>query len=341
MKISEILYTLRSSKEYDYKNDFVARQQQLVVLTVAIMMVTILPLAVFGFTGAKGQYATILNVCNCVGALSVLILYLFRRISNCTALTLLLICMTFFTCAEMLCSLFCPCNFHNCDTLITGDIGLQMLVAFILVSAYMPKSAILVSVISMSCYIACVIISGSEDLENNLLVFAIVFLITNFLGVRMVQEVKKLHAENITLKTEEQRIIEKLGLNKEQIVSLVQLSDKSVKDKERKDAALEFMESISPEARHRLISTIENYVKEREADQHDLTAIFPELTPSEIAICRLVLQEKSTSEICMILDKTRGNVSSQRVHIRTKLGLSSSETLSDYLKKRVAATKAN
>ncbi len=188
----------------------------------------------------------------------------------------------------------------------------------------------------MACYIVCIVISGSEDLENNVIVFAIVFLITNFLGVKMVQGVKKLHQENLTLKTEEQRIIEKLGLNKEQITSLVHLSDKSVKDKERNAAAHDFMESISLEARHRLISTIENYIKEREVSQHNLSEIFPELTPSEIAICRLVLQGKSTGQICAILDKTRGNVSSQRAHIRSKLGLSTEENLLEYLKAKVA-----
>lgn len=336
MKIKKILSVLEQPGGGDYQTDFVARQQTMVIFTVASIMIIILPLAVLGLTGANGSLPTVLNACNGLCAFLTFALYLLGYIKTSTGLCLLTGSMTIFTCAEMLVSLFFPCNFHNCDTLITGDIGLLMLVSFILVSSYMPKSAIAVSVLSMACFIVCIVISGSEDLENNVMVFAIVFLITNFLGVKMVQGVKKLHQENLTLKSEEQRIIEKLGLNKEQIVSLVQLSDKNVSSKERNEAALEFMETISPEARQRLITAVEDYVKEREANMHDLSQLFPELTPSEIAICRLVLQGKSTGEICAILDKTRGNVSSQRAHIRTKLGLSTEENLLEYLKAKVA-----
>ena len=336
MKIREKLNVLKQSGDGSYQTDFVARQQMMVIFTVALNMIIILPLAVFGLTGASGSLPTVLNACNGFCALMAFVLYLLRYIKCSTGLILLTGSMTIFTCAEMLVSLFFPSNFHNSDTLITGDIGLLLLVSFILVSAYMPKTAIAVSILSMACYIICIVVSGSEDLENNLLVFAIVFLITNYLGFRMVEGVIKLHKENLTLKGDEQRIIEKLGLNKEQIVSLVQLSDKSVRPKERKEAALEFMESISFEARQRLITAVEDYVKERDANMHDLTQLFPELTPSEVAICRLVLQGKSTSEICTILDKTRGNVSSQRAHIRTKLGLSTEDNLVEYLKAKVA-----
>ena len=203
----------------------------------------------------------------------------------------------------------------------------------------MLKAAIFLTACAMTTYTACIIVSGSNDLQQNFLLYSIIFILVIILGFKMSKELEKLHKENLTLKTEEQRIIEKLGLNKEQITSLVHLSDKSVKNKERNAAAHDFMESISLEARHRLISTIENYIKEREVSQHNLSEIFPELTPSEIAICRLVLQDKSTSEICIILDKTRGNVSSQRVHIRSKLGLSPSEPLLDCLKKRIATTQ--
>ncbi len=116
----------------DYQTDFVARQQTMVIFTVASIMIITLPLAVLGLTGATGSLPTVLNACNGLCAFLTFALYLLGYIKTSTGLCLLTGSMTIFTCAEMLVSLFFPCNFHNCDTLITGDIGLLMLVSFIL-----------------------------------------------------------------------------------------------------------------------------------------------------------------------------------------------------------------
>ena len=338
MKLKERLHNIQHVIDCQ-KSELISHQQLMVLYTVTIIIIGVLSFAVCGLTGAYSSYNTVINICILLFAVITFPLFLLGYIQCRTALYILSAVMSIFVSIEMIFSLFYPCCFENRDTLITSDIGILNLLAFILVSSYMLKAAILLTACAMTTYTACIIVSGSNDLQQNFLLYSIIFILVIILGFKMSKELEKLHKENLTLKTEEQRIIEKLGLNKEQITSLVHLSDKSVKNKERNAAAHDFMESISLEARHRLISTIENYIKEREVSQHNLSEIFPELTPSEIAICRLVLQDKSTSEICIILDKTRGNVSSQRVHIRSKLGLSPSEPLLDCLKKRIATTQ--
>ena len=55
--------------------------------------------------------------------------------------------------------------------------------------------------------------------------------------------------------------------------------------------------------------------------------IFPELTPSEIEICRLVILGKGLKEVCRELSKVESNITSQRRHIRIKLGLQPSDNL--------------
>ena len=61
-----------------------------------------------------------------------------------------------------------------------------------------------------------------------------------------------------------------------------------------------------------------------------------DLTNSEIQICKLVLQDKSLKEICILLDKTESNITSQRSHIRKKLNMDRKDDLKRTLELRFA-----
>ena len=71
-----------------------------------------------------------------------------------------------------------------------------------------------------------------------------------------------------------------------------------------------------------------------EMERNSLTEIFPELSPSEIEIYRLVIMGKSLNEVCSILRKSESNITCQRSNIRKKLGLQSSDNLKKVLQER-------
>lgn len=62
---------------------------------------------------------------------------------------------------------------------------------------------------------------------------------------------------------------------------------------------------------------------------------FPELTPTELVVAALILQDKTVGDICKILHRSSGNITSHRSNIRTKLGLSKTENLKAALRLRV------
>lgn len=66
---------------------------------------------------------------------------------------------------------------------------------------------------------------------------------------------------------------------------------------------------------------IERIGNEEKAALNRISAAIPGLTPSEVEIVQLILHGHKTSEICMMLGKEKGNITSQRTHIRAKLGL--------------------
>ena len=73
--------------------------------------------------------------------------------------------------------------------------------------------------------------------------------------------------------------------------------------------------------RNVLDDEIERIGNEEKAALNRISAAIPGLTPSEVEIVQLILHGHKTSEICMMLGKEKGNITSQRTHIRAKLGL--------------------
>ena len=76
---------------------------------------------------------------------------------------------------------------------------------------------------------------------------------------------------------------------------------------------------------------------QNESSKELLVAVFPQFTPSQIAISQLILQDKKLSEICRSLGKTENNVSSQRSKIRTILELGPEDSLKEALQERLDA----
>lgn len=93
------------------------------------------------------------------------------------------------------------------------------------------------------------------------------------------------------------------------------------------EKANSLMNHLSEKTQERINDNLMESFKKKEIEAINLRIICQELTNSEIEICQLVLHGKSTTDICNILGKTRTNISSQRTHIRKKLGLKTSEDL--------------
>lgn len=84
-----------------------------------------------------------------------------------------------------------------------------------------------------------------------------------------------------------------------------------------------------------VIDNVTEFLKQQELEKHDIASVFPDFTPSELNICRLILQGKKQGEICNILNKSESNISTQRANIRKKLGLQTSQDLAEALAERM------
>lgn len=97
----------------------------------------------------------------------------------------------------------------------------------------------------------------------------------------------------------------------------------------------EVLELVGEKAEKNIRKKVRYLMEQEQIDYTRLSEKLPELTRSEIEICDLILKGCKLLEICYKLNKTETNISSQRSHIRTKLGLSPKENLKDVLRKKM------
>lgn len=108
-----------------------------------------------------------------------------------------------------------------------------------------------------------------------------------------------------------------------------------------KDNAGNLMERLDPELRQNIINNASEHLKKEELNNLMWNELCAELTNSEKQICKLVLQDKSLKEICILLDKTESNITSQRSHIRKKLNMDRKDDLKRTLELRFAEIRKN
>ncbi len=95
------------------------------------------------------------------------------------------------------------------------------------------------------------------------------------------------------------------------------------------------MNRFSPEVRHDMIHIVANHLKQEQMEKVVWENISPELTKSEVEICKLIVQGLTLGEICEKTGKTESNITSQRTHIRKKLHMEKQENLKEKLIKLV------
>ncbi len=220
----------------------------------------------------------------------------------------------------------------------------------------------------MGTYSLCTLITKDESLINFFIIFTLVFTTICILGERLIHTVKILELENKNLKQDEEELLRFLRMNKQQVRTYIEFSleleNKNLKqdeeellrflrmNKQQVRTYIEFSKKKNPDekemkhllelldesSQRNIINSVSHFLIEKQTTIEQISLAFPELTPSEHEICRLILQGKKLSDICEILNKTENNVTAHRGHIRKKLNLKPEDNLKKSLEIRMQQT---
>ena len=120
-------------------------------------------------------------------------------------------------------------------------------------------------------------------------------------------------------------------MREEEKKALHMLAD--LKDEE-KDMAVNLLSRLRPEQQQNILERAAEQLKTSELSKKAWDLVCTDLTNSERVICQMVLEGKMLKEICIELNKSESNITSQRSHIRKKLNMDRKDDLRRELEKR-------
>lgn len=97
---------------------------------------------------------------------------------------------------------------------------------------------------------------------------------------------------------------------------------------------MNLLNRLSNEQQQNILDRAVEQLKSNEQSKKAWDLVCIDLTNSERQICQMVLEGKSLKEICIELNKSESNITSQRSHIRKKLNLDRKDDLRRELEKR-------
>lgn len=217
------------------------------------------------------------------------------------------------------------------DMLIMANMVLLSQNTLVATAGLMRQVPVLLGIATLFIYILCSWITGDELLNSFIVVFILVFLFTSVIGVWVANSMGQLEHENEEYKKGEKELLHILRLKRDEVRAFVALAS----EKYSHDGTKVLLEQLDTKSKLNLLTNVEEYLRTRNTDLEIIEQKFPELTPSEREICRLILQGKKLYDICRILGKNESNINSQRANMRKKLGLQPADNLQKALQQRL------
>lgn len=297
--------------EWRRKYDMTSWQRILVLAFESLMILVSVPLNILGLSGPANFDFFVLNTLQYVCLLAILTLFWLKVLNLNHTLAFVLLMKQCYLATEMV---FCSTQASQHDiVIIMGDLFLSFGIVVLAQVANYKRLPFALMALSALPFIACVFISSNPGLLNFLPLILLASMLVPVLGYILVNNFKHLEADNMKVRQTERTILDALGIDEEAAMQFV-------KNKNKPDR-FQLLSLCNEPTRQRIVNEALAIHADQKYGRDRLAQRFPQLTPSEIEICRLILQGKRLNEICLILGKEKSNITSQRSHIRSKLNI--------------------
>ena len=280
----------------------------------------------------RTRIVVIVDVVSLVLTLVLVALYFGKRLSIRSVSNILYILLQVEISSQMIS--LCTQSTGAISALLIQESFLSLLLIMISIVANLKYCPAVISGISIVTYFVCLFLSREPALLTFLPIYLVVLVGVIIYDTLAMRGAQLLEAENLHLKEELTDFMRITGLTVEDIREIMQLSEGSANKTEKTRILLNSMDA---RVRENIVGGVLAVKAQNDSSREQLLTVFPELTPSQISIAQLILQDKKLSEICRILGKTENNVSAQRSKIRSTLGIESEVSLKEALQERLDA----
>ena len=278
----------------------------------------------------RTRIVVIVDVVSLVLTLVLVALYFGKRLSVRSVSNILYILLQVEISSQMIS--LCTQSTGAIPALLIQESFLSLLLIMISIVADLKYCPAVISGISIVTYFVCLFLSREPALLTFLPVYLVVLVGVIIYDTLAMRGAQLLEAENLNLKEELTDFMRITGFTVEDIREIMQLSKGSANKTEKTRILLNSMDA---RVRENIVGGVLAVKAQNDSSREQLLTVFPELTPSQISIAQLILQDKKLTEISRILGKTENNVSAQRSKIRSVLGLAPETLLKDALEERL------
>ena len=321
---------LERLKTYTLKDqELVARVQRIIYVFYSALVILQLLANFIGIYGPDNPRITLLEAVCLAGVLITIYLQKTDKLSVGTALSSVLLHGHVLDIVVMF---LCAYGYTTQDRVLC--MGIMLLIGISIVTsilAFLKVCTIILCTTGVAAIITCMALVGDKDLTS----FGIYVLLTDValmpMLVMVTQGTLSLYHDNKTFTAEEQELFNVLKLEKSQVKAFVKLA----KQQTDVNGAVNLMNILGDKAQQNVINNVKAIMTANATERQKMEVLFPELTPTQISISRYILSDKSVSKICLLMNKTESNITTQRSSIRKKLGLAATDDLKAELMKRI------
>ena len=312
------------------ESNYLDRQRQWLLVCFAVMLSLGILSNILGLSGAFDPFFTASNIVFLIVVVSSFAAYLLGKIGVVRGIALLAVATQVFIGMDILYSAFVPTLKDNTMVILINMLILAGNMFFSL-AAYQARLTRWLVAIALGVYLVCVVVTGNESLRNYFFMMLLILLFISVLSLGIARNGEYLVNANKILQREEEELLQVLRINKKQIKAYVALA----KEQHNVKQTEHLLDLLGEASQKNVIDNVLQYIQTRELSKQNLERVFPELSSSEREICYLILQNKKLAEICVLLNKTESNITTQRGNIRKKLRMLPSDNLQKVLENRI------
>lgn len=313
-----------------YWGNKVEEQRLWLLAYISICVLVGTMLMCLGAFGPSHYIPKLINIGVFIGVLSLNLLFTYGHISLYYALGWVMVLIEVSLGTGIVSSVM-PGPYYSVNRAM-ADLSMSLILTICAVNGYFRYASLLVATMSLACYVVGLQFTTDTFLSNFFPFYLFLVVVGVSLGYVVSHNVQTLNNEKEDLQRFSKRVRDNLNLTPDQLNALLELSAEPLPSVERE---ADLFDLLGEKAKLRLFKRVKDVIDGRRLQIDLLEQILPELSKTELAICRLVLHEKKLSEMCTLLGKTKSNITCQRSHIRAKLGLNPEDDLREKLIERL------
>lgn len=321
----------RITRFLDHRSTSHEQRLCLIVYLVGTLMCAIgMPLHFSGIIGIHSPWLLVLSGIAWVICLVLLALYLVHRLSLKWAISLLGLLLQLLQSTRMVYQVVSQPEGYIWTLILNQVVSFTIMVYLVIAFVrYIPSIVAFLSLATL--YFAYCYEPGAVS-PQMLIIFTSMEVSTCMMGGFFRRNIHSMQIENTDYMNTEQGLLDAFCMTKSELVAYVQLCRNNNPDHHSVNV---FFDSLDNRAENNLIRAVEKRMVQRRLRRANLEEIFPQLTPTELEVCHLIVAGNTLSQIAQLMNKTTNNISAVRIHVRKKLGLQTSEDLRQVLLKAI------